>query len=87
MSGAEFFDWMLYESIEPFGDRRADVQAGTIAAMILNVNRSKNSDKVWTYQDFFQWEPEPPKAQQTVEEQAGFMRQLQQVQNAQVEAG
>lgn len=33
--------------------RRADHRAGLITSMILNVNRGKESDRVWSAEDFF----------------------------------
>lgn len=86
MTAREFHEWMLLEQIEPFGDRLADIHAGTIAAMILNSNRVKESDKVWTHRDFFKWDSPPP-VRQTPDQQLAIMGILQQVQNANIENG
>jgi hypothetical protein len=32
MSGRELTEWMAYDSLEPFGDQRADLRAGIVAA-------------------------------------------------------
>ncbi len=34
-------EWMLFYGLEPFGERRADLRAGIIAATVANANRSK----------------------------------------------
>lgn len=52
MTMQQLEEWATYSSIEPFGEERADLRAGVIAAMIANVNRGKKSDKVWSPQDF-----------------------------------
>ena len=71
---------MVYESIEPFGDRRGDIQAGMICALLANLNRTKESDKLYGPMDFIpKWE-EPPVKQQTVEEQVNIMQLIQAMQ-------
>jgi hypothetical protein len=44
-------EWQIYESIEPFGEQRADLRAGIIASVIANVNRGKGQ-KPFTATDF-----------------------------------
>lgn len=53
ISSRELVEWQLYDELEPF-DARADLRAGTITAMIANVNRdpSKRADP-YTPSDFF----------------------------------
>lgn len=42
MGSAELTEWMAVERITgPFGRRRADIQAATIAATVANANRGK----------------------------------------------
>lgn len=43
MSSAEFGEWVAFYSIEPFGDRVADLRAGVVASTVANVNRGKDS--------------------------------------------
>lgn len=82
---ADFLEWMLYEQVEPFGDRRGDVHAGMVSAAIFNQHRTNHNDKFWTPPDFMpKWEAEPEKPPQTVEEQLEMMLLIQQVQNASV---
>lgn len=51
MSYSELADWMIYYSIEPFPEERADLRAGIIASTLANVHRSKNG-KVFKPEDF-----------------------------------
>lgn len=75
---------MVYESIEPFGDRRADIQAAMICAMLANCQRTKTTDKIWTTADFMpEWERKPA-AQQTEEQQMKIWLSIQATQNATV---
>lgn len=86
MSAREFYEWMILEQIEPFGDRRGDIQTGQLLAMLANTNRTKKSDKVFGPLDFIpNWEPVPQAAHtQTPEEQMDTMFLLQKIQNARV---
>lgn len=60
MSSAEFGEWIAFYSIEPFGDRVADIRAGTIAAATVNPHLKKDATP-YKPLDFFSWaiEPEP----------------------------
>lgn len=82
----DFYEFFFFEQMEPFADRRGDIQAGIIAAMIANSHRTKSTDKIFGPKDFIpDWDPAPPK-EQTPEQQMQMMRLIQQVQNARVEA-
>lgn len=35
-------EWMVFYEAEPFGERRADLRAGIVAATVANANRGKN---------------------------------------------
>lgn len=52
MTMKQLEEWAEYSSIEPFGEERADLRAGIVASAVLNANRSKSTDKVWSAQDF-----------------------------------
>lgn len=41
MPAAELVEWRAYERIEPFGERRADLRMGILAATVVNVNLPK----------------------------------------------
>jgi hypothetical protein len=62
IDSAEFGEWIAYMSIEPFGDRIADLRAGTIASVVANTNRAKDTP-AYTPLDFTPWakDPEPEK--------------------------
>jgi hypothetical protein len=36
ISSAELTEWMAFDAIEPFGDERADLRAGIVAAVTAN---------------------------------------------------
>ncbi len=68
ISSSEFTAWIAYYHLHPFGPLRDDQRAGTIAAMIANVNRGKGVDP-FTWLDFFpQATPQEPKQEQTWEQ-------------------
>ncbi|WP_425320716.1 phage tail assembly protein T [Burkholderia aenigmatica] len=62
VSSAEFGEWVAYFSIEPFGDRIADLRAGTIASVIANVNRTPNTPPLLPSQ-FMPWISTPKAAE------------------------
>lgn len=57
MSSAEFGEWKAYYSLEPFGDRIADIRMGTLASVIANVNRGKDTPP-YKPNDFIPWAQE-----------------------------
>lgn len=86
MSASEFYDWMVLERMEPFGDRRADIQAGIVASTIANIHRSEKS-KPYSPIDFMPRFEEPQQARQTPEQHLKMMLLFQKVQNTQVAHG
>ena len=52
MSAQRFAEWRAYAQLEPFGSPAAFWQAGLIASMLANVNRTKSSQKTFTPEDF-----------------------------------
>lgn len=44
-------EWMCYYDIDPFGEERADLRSGIVAATIANTNRDKK-DKPHKVEDF-----------------------------------
>ncbi len=52
MSSREFAEWVAYYGREPFGERRGDIQAAHIAAVIANCNRDpKQRSEPYTIRD------------------------------------
>jgi len=55
MSSSEFSEWMAFYSLEPFGEERDDLRAGSIASPLLNVwipkgkRQSKASDWIMKF--------------------------------------
>ena len=47
----ELHEWMWFDERSPIGDIRGDIQAGTVAAIIANVNRKKGA-KPYSATDF-----------------------------------
>ena len=43
MSAVEFDEWIAFDGLEPIGDRRADVLAGVLGALVGNQWRGKDS--------------------------------------------
>jgi hypothetical protein len=53
MTGQQLTEWMEYARLEPFGEQRADLRMGILAAQITNVmTRQKQSDPMAKYEDF-----------------------------------
>lgn len=44
---------MAYDMLEPFGHDRLPAYFGTVAATVANTQRSKRSDRVFQWRDFF----------------------------------
>ena len=51
LSSHELVEWEIYSQHEPFGEERADLRAGIIAAVIANTNRGKDQ-KAFSPTDF-----------------------------------
>jgi len=41
ISSRELSEWAVYYDLEPFGEERADLRAGTVAATMANTSRRK----------------------------------------------
>lgn len=58
MGPAELQAWAAYERVEPWGERRQDLRAGRIMALLANALRPLQGLKVpprgwWTAEDFY----------------------------------
>jgi hypothetical protein len=53
ISSSKFLEWIEYFELEPFGYEIENYRSGIIASAIYNVNRQKETDKVWDTKDFF----------------------------------
>lgn len=45
ISSRQLSEWMAFEAIDPFGERRADIRAAQIVTAIANVNRDPKTHK------------------------------------------
>ena len=79
----EIAEWMAYDSVEPFGEDRADLRAGIIASQIVNVHLSKGQ-RATVPADFMPDFDPKPKPAQSQREMAAVMGQLMAKQNAYV---
>lgn len=72
MSSHEFSEWMAFSQLQPFGEWRDDFRMATLAAVIVNaMTRTKESDKVYSAQDFmpdFEKELDAAAAQEQISE-------------------
>lgn len=79
ISSYELSEWMAYDSLAPFGDERADLRAGTIAATIANANRDpEKQPEPFTPADFmpvYDVESHEPEGQ-SVERQIAIVEML-----------
>ena len=80
MPASDFIECMLYEQIEPFGDRRGDLNAGYICATIANVNRGERVEPFSPFDFMPKWDEKPKPKKQSGQEQLNFMLALQAVQ-------
>lgn len=51
LSYRDLREWQAYDTIEPFGDRRADLRSAQLCALIANVVPTEE-DKDWSAEDF-----------------------------------
>ena len=88
MSAHRFAEWQAYCAIEPFGPPAAFWQAGLIASMLANVNRTKKSQKTFTAEDFMPRTMVDDQHEQDLTERgAEAMRTFRDVQLAREQAG
>jgi len=78
---SDFYAFMLYDSIEPFGDRRGDIQAGMIQKTLADIHRDPKQ-KPYPLEMFMPQFYEEPARQQTPEEQLQILLALQAAQKA-----
>jgi len=58
ITGPQLADWLDFYAVEPWGDTRADLRAGIVAAVIANANRdAKRRPEPFTPADFMPLAP------------------------------
>jgi hypothetical protein len=76
MPASEFIEWVAFDRIEPFGDRRADIHSALIRTMMANMFARKEGDPPFPVEDFIpSFEPRPERIQ-TPEQQLNLMKML-----------
>lgn len=78
ISSEELTEWMAFSDLEPFGDERADVRSGIVAATIANANRDpKRKREPFTPRDFMPrfGKGQSPKTEQRWQDQLKVVRQ------------
>lgn len=45
MPGTEFVEWMEFEKLEPFGERRADLRSALICKVLADINTAPGRKK------------------------------------------
>ena len=82
LSSRQLTEWMAYDQLEPFGERRADLRMAVLASLIANANRDPDKRREpFTPADFmprFEAEPQaqPAEAHQTWQQQKAIMQAL-----------
>lgn len=65
MTSRELSEWMAYYSIEPFGERREDMRAAQICAILANIHRGEDTPP-FSVDDFMPDFQRQPTKQDTV---------------------
>lgn len=74
MSSRELSEWMAFFSLEPWGCEVEDWRFGMLASVFANTNRDpKKRRKPYEPKDFIPQRDQPPKKEQTWEEQARIL--------------
>lgn len=76
----DFLEGMAYEQIEPFGDRRGDIQAALICQILANIHRSEKRQPYKLSTFLPDWEPQEVKPQ-SPDDILNLMLMLQAAQN------
>lgn len=75
----------LYEQMEPFGDLRGDLQAGVVAATLVNLKLKPGAEPLSPSKFVPKWEWKPVAVKvQTLEEQLAVWNMVRMAQNATV---
>ena len=71
----QIVEWILYDSLSPFGDERADYRQAVTSALLVNVNRGKNSKAAspLDFMPFSKWKKLQP---QSIKEQKAVIANI-----------
>lgn len=76
MSAEEFLEWMAFDRIEPFGDRRTDLNFALIRTQMANMMRSKDQPAYKLDEFMLRFDHDPDKPKQTPERILSIMKML-----------
>ena len=85
LSSRQISEWMAYDSLDPFGEERADLRFGMLMALLANINRDPKARKEpYTAEEFMprfggqeqDGQDEQDKTKQTWEQQKAMMMAL-----------
>ena len=77
MSAREFGEWMAFYALEPFGDNRADLRIGILAALTANIARDeKRRSEPYEVDDFIPKFDKAEKEAQPWQEQLALVEML-----------
>ena len=81
---SDFIECALYEKLEPFGDLRGDLQAGVIAATMVNLKlpRDRQAVSPEQFMPTWDWTVKPSAPSMNPEEQLAMMLSIQAAQNS-----
>lgn len=69
-------DWMTYSELEPFGEERADLRAGIVAATIANCLARKKGRPAFRVTDFMPKFDQPPRRERTPDDMLKQVKML-----------
>ncbi|MBK7082350.1 MAG: hypothetical protein IPH55_17035 [Betaproteobacteria bacterium] len=61
IGSSEIAEWMAFAGMEPFGAEVADLRAGLMPALTVNMNRAEGADTISPF-EFFPWHEKPAPA-------------------------
>lgn len=84
--GSQLHEWQSYSRIEPFGEDRADLRAGIVAATTANCHRSSRT-KAFTPEDFMpKWGGSNVDEKQSAKEIVNSLKMFAMAHNKRLEA-
>lgn len=70
MSSREFAEWIAFAQLHPFGEARADLRMGILAALTANIHRNPDESDAFTAEQFMPQFQKPPAGEPEDEEPA-----------------
>jgi hypothetical protein len=83
---SEFNEFFIFDKLEPFGERRADLLIGILSSVIANCNRSEKQSPYPPEQFMPKWDAEPEQPQ-TAEQQKAILMMFKEVMDERMKQG